>query len=794
MSRTLVAYDYSGSTEENEFYHSTVQTILKQYEPYDVVLWDNKLKVSSQSELQRINRFKEGNGGTVPLVVAKHLHETGFDGKVVLITDGQIFPRYVQELEQYLQTHPLKVSHIDCYLIYTGEKLDATVIAPFLSRINHIVFLYDENATEPRLLAQGKTIEKFIAQLESIKTIEDFESQYDNLFTETISKVIGKEHDTFIRDNILKLRRRLINTMKAAPKGFNMEDVQMAYDNRDVPKLLALCKELDDKFHETYPSPEWPGKIFHLLRMCSGNLGSVFSLSALASKYNADRVRRADIVENFQISDVDIIDSEQKTFVCPVSYEEESDVVILMKNIGSTLLEGLDEQFTNSLINNPLNAFNNQEFIKKFASMFDVSISLRTMQEAESVGHPITQSPLTRAEIVGGLCLGADEGHCKATDFTISKLVSGGRRTGNNDLWFAVIWQIIESGMVPHLQEVLPQIREHLLFRLKHHKGTLSLTNVPFFTLTKVPLGVACWYVLNTFSAGLAEKDAINYLKPHVLIIPMLRKINELQKLPLDPKSEVFLRKALAYLSTQFFARKNDDASLSNIIRLGFQCIPVDVEKVTNKRFPWIPNYVPIDGEEPTEESRKEALEKLPESFSYLTPGECRSIAKIAMIHNQSSMKFKYMNEEFAPINWESYGLKHFDIPEVKICPSTMRPYSIVTPSHIPWLEASQSIFGPIDQQIHIHQMYLHFVISYKKFPTPDDLLVYAFHSQITNGNKVTLPKQVKDFVNCVCNGYNEALKERPLSVQEFLHTIHLSVNQTRRLNWENAYLAEQKN
>ena len=793
MEKTLVAYDFSGSTEENEFYHSTVQTILKEYEPYEVVLWDNKLQMSSPQELKRINRWKEGRGGTVPLVVAQHLYDTGFDGRVVLITDGQIFERYVKQLDEYLESHPLKITRIECFLIYTCEKLDATVIAPFLSRYNHIVYLYDDGAVEPRLLVQGgKSFQEFVEQLQSIKTIEEFEAQYDTLFSETISKVLGKTNDTAIKDEILKLRTRLVNTMKEPPKGFNMEDVAMAYDQRDVPTLLKLCQDLDVKYHDTYPSPEWPGKIFHLLRMCSGNLSSVFSLSALSSKYNADRVRRADIVQNFEISDVDVIDSDQKTFICPISYEEESDVVILMKKPDSTLLEGLDADFTNALINNPLNAFNSEDFLKKFASMFDVSISLRTMQEAEKAGHPIKQSPLTRAEVIGGLCLGADEGHCKATDYIISKLVSGGRRVGNNDLWFAIIWYIIESSMVPHLKEVLPQVREHLLFRLQHHKGTLSLTNVPFFTLTKVPLGVACWYPLNAFAAGSCERDAINGLKPHLSIIPMLRKINELQKLPMDPKAEIFLRKAHAFLNLRFIAQKEDNEALSNVIRLGFKCVPVNLSNISNDKFKWVPHFIPIDGEKPTEEERKEALSKLPQSFALLTESECRSIAKIAMVHNFSAMKFDPMNEEYEAISWKNYGLKHFDIPEVKICPATMRPYSLVKPSNITWEQNSQEIFGPIDQQIHIHKLYLEYVIAYKQFPTTDDLLVYAFNYHVINGNKLTLPMQILDFVNCVCNGYKEALETKPLQVNEFLHTVHLSVNQTRRLNWENEYLSKQ--
>ena len=155
MSKTLVAYDYSGSTEGNDFYHTTVQTILQQYTNYDVILWSNKLKVSSAEELKRINQWREGDGGTQPIVIAKHLSEIDFHGDLVLITDGQIFERYVREVEQFMNDHEIGIRNIDCYLIQTcGDKLDATVIAPFL-RFSHIVYFYDEGQSEPRILVQG---------------------------------------------------------------------------------------------------------------------------------------------------------------------------------------------------------------------------------------------------------------------------------------------------------------------------------------------------------------------------------------------------------------------------------------------------------------------------------------------------------------------------------------------------------------------------------------------------------------------------------------------------------------
>ena len=230
------------------------------------------------------------------------------------------------------------------------------------------------------------------------------EEQYDNIFSETISKSLGKISDITIKDEILALRRRLIVTMKAPPEGFDMNQLYQAYLEKDSQKLIELCKYLNDQYKAKYSNPEWPGKIFHLLRMVSGNLGSVFSLSALSSSYDSDRVRRADVVKSFSIFDVDVIETGEKSFTCPVSYEDESDVCILIKKTFSTILENIPNSLMDAIINNPLNAINCKPLIQKLVSMFDVPISLRTLQEAEKVGHPITISPLTRSKILGAIC------------------------------------------------------------------------------------------------------------------------------------------------------------------------------------------------------------------------------------------------------------------------------------------------------------------------------------------------------------------------------------------------------
>jgi hypothetical protein len=228
--------------------------------------------------------------------------------------------------------------------------------------------------------------------------------------------------------------------------------------------------------------------------MCSGNLGAVYSLSALGSKFQADRVRRADVVQNFELSDVEILEASQSTYVCPISDREEQDVVLLVKKPTAPLLAGDATEMVNVIITNPLAAIRYPEFCRSLAALIDHPIALRAMKEA---GQPFTRSPIGHEPIVGGFCSSSHEAHCRATDSVMAQIAAEGKRVGNSDLWLLLVWHLIENGYARQARDMLPQIREHLLFGMRRHLGTFAMTNVPYFPITLVPMGVACWCTIS---------------------------------------------------------------------------------------------------------------------------------------------------------------------------------------------------------------------------------------------------------------------------------------------------------
>jgi hypothetical protein len=76
---------------------------------------------------------------------------------LILITDGQILPRHTEELDIYLNTNPMIITRLERYLIQTAEedRLDATVITPFIRRFPHRVLMYRLNTRDPIVVASG---------------------------------------------------------------------------------------------------------------------------------------------------------------------------------------------------------------------------------------------------------------------------------------------------------------------------------------------------------------------------------------------------------------------------------------------------------------------------------------------------------------------------------------------------------------------------------------------------------------------------------------------------------------
>mgnify|MGYP003339332355 FL=1 len=145
-------------------------------------------------------------------------------------------------------------------------------------------------------------------------------------------------------------------------------------------------------------------------------------------------------------------------------------IVLLIKQ-GKSIFEQIDKKLQDSIMLNTFYTHNCRELIKQHLDHF---MSLEAYIALESTKSPMTNSPL-----IGCLVLGSDELSVKATNYTIGQMVLGKSGViGNPDVWFYTIYNLVKSGDIPWLNDILPALEEQMKYRLLNSKCTLSMSGL----------------------------------------------------------------------------------------------------------------------------------------------------------------------------------------------------------------------------------------------------------------------------------------------------------------------------
>lgn len=100
------------------------------------------------------------------------------------------------------------------------------------------------------------------------------------------------------------------------------------------------------------------------------------------------------------------------------------------------MLLGVDKYIVDDIAACPLRILNYPEIKAKLKA----SISTFT---GTKYADKLLKNPFTQNRLLGAIPLGTHPSHVKVGDFTIAKLISGGKVLGNLNMYFAVIWHLI---------------------------------------------------------------------------------------------------------------------------------------------------------------------------------------------------------------------------------------------------------------------------------------------------------------------------------------------------------------
>jgi hypothetical protein len=335
----------------------------------------------------------------------------------------------------------------------------------------------------------GDFLSKFVVSVVAkISGVADFMENYEEIEKAMLSAPAG---DTSIRAEMVKMQARLVSSIKKSEMTKETCDqFEAAVESGDIDTGLKVGRQFFSKMNT-----EFEQRINKLIRLCDGGIGLLFGDEEIKS-FRATIASDAEEIQAVEVEDTASLVGA--TFSCPISYEDETDPVILIVKPSEPILMSLDKRDTEFIINCPLSIFRMQKLLDLFIQCIDHPISLKSMRDAEAHGIPITHSPLTRREIIGAIPLGASKSHISAANWSPSQIVSGGKVLGRSDFWFAVLWLLIQSGKIPFLNDIEKFAREQMLYRLTKHHGYASLTGLSMFPGQRLRLANCCWFCLAT--------------------------------------------------------------------------------------------------------------------------------------------------------------------------------------------------------------------------------------------------------------------------------------------------------
>jgi hypothetical protein len=601
--------------------------------------------------------------------------------------------------------------------------------------------------------------------------------------------LLRKLHDQFIALQSRLLKRSLLKL----PQTKIFEE---AVDTNDFDKILKAGSELIANYVQ--PPEEFEKKIQELIRMSDGALRYTFTADQIAST-RATRAKMGKKVKATSAVDTNGSSSstggggEPLTFQCPITIENETDPCIIIVEPHIPILQGRGKKFTDLIIDCPLNGLVDEQFVQEVISCMDHPISLKSVREGENLGHQITESPLTRRKILGFLPLGAHETHVAASDWTLQQLFGKGLVLGSRDFWFAVMWYIVYTGRIKYLTEIKDFLTEQMVFRMKNHKHTASLSGLSSFNQT--PLRFDCAIMFTLYYSLFTPTPPVKYdpLRTHLLCLNILVELVTVAGLnvPDIVKSHVARIKTLIMLMN--YARKvGREALLSVGAALIQNSYAVKLEKIRKKfwNFEEYPlfslPFIPLDGPA-TDVSRAEALNRLPKRIKNVPINELYGLIQLVDPYKPTKDIQIELNWVPPPLpivvhNWLHYEGKEKLLENVRICPSTMRPYSEVmmasggdsssssnsieegkekSGGKGSWNEHMNKIVGD-GIILPLHKYYGEFCAKYEVFPSVDEFILYSFHrakSSTNLHNPTTLMTFIASYAQNVVNNFNEVIK-----------------------------------
>lgn len=439
-------------------------------------------------------------------------------------------------------------------------------------------------------------------------------------------------------------------------------EMRLHLEKGNFEGAIEVAQVMSRKYFSEDLTTDIEKKISHLINLC-GDLTGQYSIGQIKSNKmaTASNAKEAKLDQEVEIQDL-----SKNPIECPIILDE--DVPQILIDECEPFLLGVEKNIVDDIAACPLRILNYPDLRAKFKA----SISTFT---GVKYADKLLKNPFTQNRLLGAIPLGTHKSHVEVGNYTIAKLIAGGKIMGNLNLYYAVIWYLINEGEIEFLKPIQANATEHLLHRLRNSKTMASLCGLAQFVTTQVSTDVAIWYCVSSgYLNQPTDRDTFRF---HFYNLDPMIKMVEVLGYPLHAGTRAHLNrtKCLLNLLSKFkklsTKEKKDFKYLftglyQKAIFLNEETLGTLSEKF--KQIEVVASFVPIDGEASAAQITK-IRELLPKYCSELSLEELYHISTLLDAQKSASDIFLDYNIKVPAlpkpaVNW-CYGLTEIDHSKV---------------------------------------------------------------------------------------------------------------------------------
>ena len=450
-------------------------------------------------------------------------------------------------------------------------------------------------------------------------------------------------------------------------------EIRARLENKDFKEAIEITRVMCNKYFSDDMTTDLEKKISHLINLC-GDLRGKYNIGQIKS--NKMAIAQS-AVEGKLDKEVETVDLSKNPIECPIILDE--DVPQILIDECEPFLLNVEKNIVDDIAACPLRILNYPDLKAKFKASLSTFTGVKYADK-------IFKNPFTQNRLLGAIPLGTHKSHVEVGNYTIAKLVAGGKIMGNLNMYYAVIWHLINEGEIEYLNPIKANATEHLIYRLRNSHTMASMCGLAQFVTTRVPTDVAVWYCVSSgYLNQPTDRDTFRFHFPNME--PLIKMVKALGY-PLDEglRAHFARTKSLMVLLSKF---KKMTTHEKKAFQIGFEGLYqrgffIDSEvKISEKvaELEVCPHFIPVDGE-PEPGQVEKIKSKLPAYCQELSNEDLYYISTLLNAQKSASDIFLDYNLKAPPlpkarVNW-CYGTNKEDLSDVQFNPKTLRPFYTV--------------------------------------------------------------------------------------------------------------------